>query len=231
MFWSPKMKKLDGEDYKKMVAGATVIARDKYGDKVLKLQDGLIVKLFRLKRRLSSAVIWPYARRFERGARKLHEVQIPTVEVLAVFRIKSLERDIVIYRPLEGESLRDALKQRKNQERLLTGFSAFLSRLHDQGVYFRGIHFGNVIVLPTNDFGLIDVSEIHVSTSPLKISKRVRNFRPLLRYSEDREVILGFGLESFLSCYLDNSNLSIDSRQSFLQRFKRHCFDPLLKKE
>jgi len=216
------MKKLDREGYEKMVGGAMVIALDEYGDKVLKLPDGLMVKLFRLKRMLSSAVLWPYAKRFARGARRLSELNIPSVEVVATFRVKSMGRDIVVYRPLEGEPLRAALHHRENHDKLLTAFSAFFSRLHDRGVYFRGIHFGNVIVLPNSGFGLIDVSEIYVSPSPLSISKRIRNFKPILRYSEDKAALLGFGLETFLSFYLKNANLSPNSSQEFLQRFRRH---------
>ena len=41
------MKRLDGEAYERMVAGATVISKDQYGDKVLRLPHGPMVKLFR----------------------------------------------------------------------------------------------------------------------------------------------------------------------------------------
>ena len=137
-----------------MIEGARVISFDYYGDKVLELPDGRMVKLFRLKRRLSSALIWPYAKRFERGAGLLRELNIPTVEVVAGYRVKSLGRHAVVYRPLEGERLRDALKDSKKSNDLLARFSAFLAELHEKGVYFRAIHFGNVIgtVIPWTAF-------------------------------------------------------------------------------
>jgi len=157
------MKLLHRKDYEQMIAGAKVISFDHYGDKVLELPDGLMLKLFRLKRRLSSALIWPYAKRFERGARQLRQLHIPTVEVVASYRIESVGRHAVVYRPLEGKTLRDALKDSKKSKDLLERFSAFLARFHNQGIYFRAIHFGNVIVLQSGDFGLIDVSEIRTS--------------------------------------------------------------------
>ena len=215
------MKRLDREEYERLVAGAKVISRDKHGDKVLKLPDGFMVKLFRLKRRISSAVIWPYAKRFERGAKRLRELSVPSVEVVSSLRVKSISRDVVVYRPLEGETLRDALKDSRDQKALLTRFSAFFARLHDRGIYFRGIHFGNVIVLPNGEFGLIDVSEMRLSRFPLSLSKRIRNFKPIFRYREDRAAILGFGFELFLDTYFKKSHLPSNARQSFLRWFRR----------
>ena len=214
------MKKLDRETYERMIAGAKVISRDLHGDKVLKLPDGLMVKIFRLKRRFSSAIIWPYAKRFERGARRLREINIPSVEIVDTFRVRSIGRDVVVYHPLEGETLREALNYSENKEALLKPFSAFFAGLHDRGIYFRAIHFGNVLVLPGGEFGLIDVSELRIYASPLSVRKRVRNFKPIFRYKEDRAAILDFGLDLFLDSYIDNSGLSPNARQSFIEHVK-----------
>jgi hypothetical protein len=212
------MKRLAQEEYESMVSGATVITRDSYGEKVLQLPNGLMVKLFRLKRRLSSAIIRPYAKRFERGARRLREIGIPTIEVLDTFRVRSIGRDVVVYHPLEGETLREALNYSYNKEALLKPFSAFFAGLHDRGIYFRAIHFGNVIVLPNGEFGLIDVSELRISQFSLSVRKRVRNFKPIFRYKEDRTAILDFGLDLFLDSYIENSSLPPNARQSFLEK-------------
>ena len=203
-----------------MVAGATVISKDQFGDKVLKLPDGPMVKLFRLKRRLSSAIIRPYAKRFERGARRLRELGIPSVEVVDTCRVKSISRDLVVYHPLEGATLREALRSSENKEALLKRFATFLAVLHNRGIYFRAIHFGNVIVLPGDEFGLIDVSELRISPSSLSRRKRVRNFKPIFRYKEDRAAILDFGFDLFLDSYIKDSSLPPYARQSFLERRK-----------
>lgn len=203
-----------------MVAGATVISKDQYGDKVLKLPDGVMVKLFRLKRRLSSAIIWPYAKRFERGARRLREINIPSVEVIETFRVRAMGRDVVVYHPLEGETLREVIKDSDNKEALLKPFSVFFAGLHDRGIYFRAIHFGNIIVLPAGGFGLIDVSELRISRSSLSVRKRVRNFKPIFRYNEDLTAIMDLGFDLFLDCYIENSSLPPNARQSFLRKVR-----------
>jgi hypothetical protein len=212
------MKRLDLANYEEMVVGATVLAGDSYGNRLLQLSDGLILKLFHRKRGFSSDVIWPYAKRFARGARELGERQIPTVEVVGAYRVKSIGKDVVVYCPLEGRSLRQALTDLDDQSDLITRFAAFFASLHERGVYFRATHFGNVIVTPKGDFGLIDVSEVYFSRSALRLSKRVRNFKVIFRYREDREAVLAAGFESFLDSYLENSSVSPGDRQSFVRR-------------
>ena len=214
------MRKLDQDSFKRMIAGARVISKDQYGDKVLRLPDGPMVKLFRLKRRFSSAVIWPYAKRFERGVRRLRGLGIPTVKVMGTYRVSALGRDAVFYVPLEGATLREALDDPENKKSLIKSFSAFFATLHERGVYFRAIHFGNVIVLPDGEFGLIDVSELRVSQTSLSVRKRVRNFKPIFRYKEDRTALLDYGLGLFLDSYAQHSSLSSKARNSFLGQIK-----------
>jgi hypothetical protein len=212
------MERLDLADYERLVAGARVLSADSYGEKVLELPDGLMLKLFRRKRGFSSDLLWPYAKRFEAGARKLRERQIPTVEVVGTYRVKSIRRDAVVYYPLEGRSLRQALRDLNNQKALIMNFAAFFVSLHEGGIYFRATHFGNVVITPNGEFGLIDVSEVYFSRSALSLSKRVRNFRVIFRYREDREAILASGFDLFLDSYLANSTVPVNDRQSFVQR-------------
>lgn len=211
------MKKLDLADYERMVVGAKMLSADKHGDKVLALPDGYFVKVFRRKRRLSSSLILPYAKRFERGARKLRERHVPTVQVVSSYRVKSIGRDLVFYCPLEGKPLRDALRELNNPKSLIARFAGFFASLHERGIYFRATHFGNVLLTPDGEFGLIDVSEVYFYRSALSLSKRVRNFKVILRYREDREAILSFGFESFLDSYFENSTVPEDARKSFVR--------------
>ena len=215
------MINLDLKGYELMKAGSDVISRDRYGDKVLRLADGTMAKLFRRKRLLSSALIYPYAKRFEKAARKLIEMNIPCVDVIGSYRIKDIRRDLVIYRPLEGKTLRDFLRDSRTLSPVLHKFSEFFASLHNKGIYFRAIHFGNVIVLPRGGFGLIDVSEFHLCRAPLSLSKRVRNFKPIFRYKEDREAVESFGFERFIDCYLSKSNLESSARERFLRWYNK----------
>jgi hypothetical protein len=62
------LKRLVHDDYLAMRAGATVLEADGFGDKVLRLADGTMLKLFRRKRLFSSAAWYPYAQRFADNA-------------------------------------------------------------------------------------------------------------------------------------------------------------------
>ncbi|MCK5311249.1 MAG: hypothetical protein KAJ62_04025 [Desulfobacteraceae bacterium] len=206
------MKKLNRKLYKNLIKDAEALTRDLYGDKVLKLKDGRIAKLFRLKRLLSSALFWPYAKRFVRGAKILQKYNIPTVEVTDLFKVPSIKRDMVIYNPLEGESLRDLIKKTDNPHDLISDFAVFFSSLHDKGIYFRAIHFNNVFITPKGEFGLIDISDLYYSFWPLTVSKRVRNFKPIFHYKEDREALESMPLDKFLDIYCKSSNSTSENK-------------------
>ncbi len=217
------MKRLHRDSYEQMISGATVISRDLYGDKVLKLLDGRMAKLFRLKRKFSSALVYPYAKRFERAARKLRKLNIPSVHVIDIFRVKSIARDMVLYNPLEGKTLREVLESSENKDVLLKNLAIFLAKLHDKGIYFRSIHFGNIILLSNGKFGLIDISDLRISLSSLRLQKRIRNFKHMLRYKEDRKAILDFGIDFFFDTYIENSDVSQRFRRSLLRHLKSLC--------
>src|SRR5262245_12182764 len=176
------MKNLSPEDYELLTAQAEVLAADGYGVKVLRTPDGRIIKLFRLKRVWSSARLWPYASRFSRNTRILREKGFATVEVLETARSASLRRNIVIYRELDGQGLRDALRDEAfspaEKEKLIADLAQLLARLHDLGILFRSIHFGDVLVRPDKSLALIDVADLHKNWFfSLSASRRLRNFR------------------------------------------------------
>ena len=198
-----------------------MISADQYGDKVLLRSDGLVLKLFRRKRLISSATIWPYAKRFARAAKRLRDLGVTTVDVSAVYRVRSIGRDVVVYRHLDGEPLRGALADAARTQALLGRFTGHLVQLHGQGVYFRSIHFGNVIVLANGGFGLIDVSETRFSRGALNPRKRARNFKHLLRYSEDVAALQQFGTDQFVRNYLEHVQLSNRQQRQFLHRLSR----------
>jgi SAM-dependent methyltransferase len=220
------MEKISNKTYKELIEGAKPLTQDLYGDKVLKLQDGRIAKLFRLKRVLSSALLWPYAKRFVRGTKILQKHNIPTVEVTDLFKIPSVKRDIVIYNPLEGESLRDMIKKTEDPSDLISDFAQFFAYLHDKGIYFRAIHFNNVFITPENKFGLIDISDLYYSyLLPMSISKRVRNFKPIFNYNEDREALESFSLDKFLRIYCNNLKIQSNKKHRILKNNVLQLYD------
>lgn len=92
--------------YLQLRDNAEVLEADGHGDKVLRLRDGSFLKLFRRKRLISSAALFPYAERFARNASELARRGIVCPKVLDVLRIPHIQRDAVHYEPLPGQTLR-----------------------------------------------------------------------------------------------------------------------------
>jgi hypothetical protein len=156
-----------------------VLERDASGIKVARLPSGVYLKLFRRKRLLSSAAWRPYAQRFVSNATHLARLSVPTVLVRAYFRCPEAERHVVAYLPLDGEVLRDRVRDSAAVD--WPGLAQFFAHLHERGVYFRSLHSGNVVCVPDGGFGLIDIADLRTLRGPLGLARRVRNLRPLLR--------------------------------------------------
>jgi tRNA A-37 threonylcarbamoyl transferase component Bud32 len=166
------------------------------------LEDGTILKLFRRKRLLSSALLFPYAQRFAHNIDALKKRGVPCPEVIATYRIASISRDAVRYTPLPGLTIRQVLKQTGENAPLRAELGTFIANLHDRGVYFRSLHLGNVILTPESKLGLIDISDMKCQRRALSESKRLRNFQHLLRYKQDRAWLVdGDAGAAFVSAY------------------------------
>lgn len=205
------MKRLDFCGYQSLVCGGRLLAWDAHGPKVIATTDGRMVKLFRTKRLFSAARWNPYATRFARNARMLAQRGIPTVTVEAVYRVPELARDAVVYRRLDGETLRDALVSASDAEAgaLLDRLATFLATLHAHGILFRSIHFGNVLCLADGELGLIDVADMRVRRcGALTPRQRARNFRHMLRYETDRATLVRHGIDRFVARYGTQARLS-----------------------
>jgi tRNA A-37 threonylcarbamoyl transferase component Bud32 len=186
------LKTLTQQEYQAMSEGARVLEADPHGAKVLLLADGTILKLFRRKRLVTSAMIFPYATRFASNARKLAALGVPVPEVIDVLRIPELGRDAVHYRPLPGVTLRqlagEALPEERKR-RLREAFNQLVVLLHDNGVYFRSLHIGNVIVTPDDRLGLIDFSDMRIYPWALGSYLRRRNIQRLYKVATEIEWI------------------------------------------
>jgi tRNA A-37 threonylcarbamoyl transferase component Bud32 len=196
------MHPMEHSAYLALRANATVLEADGSGDKVLLLEDGTILKLFRRKRLISSALLFPYAQRFADNIDALKQREIPCPDVIATYRIASISRDAVRYTPLPGLTIRQVLKEHGESAPLRAELGTFIAHLHDQGVYFRSLHLGNVILTPESKLGLIDISDMKCQRRALIDSKRLRNFQHLLRYKEDRAwLVESDGGAAFISAY------------------------------
>lgn len=180
------MQILSEEDYLALRAGAELIEVDRHGDKVLRLADGDFLKLFRLKRLLSSAAWYPYAQRFADNAAGLQQRGVPCPEVEAVYRIPSIQRDAVKYKPLQGRTLRELIAAGEDPPDLRRKLAAFVSSLQAAGIYFRSLHLGNILLTPGGELGLIDIADMSIGERPLGAYRRWRHWRRLRRDPKDR---------------------------------------------
>lgn len=198
------MHQLQKIDFQKLRETAQLIEEDSYGDKVLQLADGTFLKLFRRKRFLTSAALYPYAQRFADNAKALTERCIACPQIINVYRINFLKRDAVHYLPLPGKTIRQLFST--NNGSLNEEVGTFIAKLHNQGIYFRSLHFGNIIKTPSGELGLIDFADMRTLSKPLSQRLRLRNFNHLLRYDEDR-----------------NWLISKDNGKSFFEAYRSAC--------
>ncbi|WP_433887284.1 toluene tolerance protein [Pseudomonas vranovensis] len=169
--------------FNQLILGAQILEADSYGAKVYLLTDGNILKLFRRKRLISSALLRPYSRRFIDNALRLEKLGIPTLNVLQHFTLDTPGMKAVLYRPLPGKTLRQLsqLPDFSWQERL-PDLVALIKKLHQSGIYFRSLHLGNIVVTPEQQWGLIDVADMRFLRAPLPQRLVRRNVQHFARY-------------------------------------------------
>lgn len=195
------MQALDCGRYMALREGAQVLEADGSGDKVLRLQDGSMLKLFRRKRLFTSAAWYPYAKRFADNCNRLAARGIPCPKVTGLYRISEIERDAVHYAPLPGHTLRQLIGQEAASSALQRQLGSFIAHLHETGVYFRSAHLGNIVLTPEGTLGLIDIADLRFYRRPLSRSLRERNFKHMLRYPQDRQWLAEEG-DAFVAGYM-----------------------------
>lgn len=207
------MKNITLNEYQQLCQDAVILSDDKYGKKVLELNDHTIIKLFRVKRLFSQATFYSPARYFANNAQRLNQLNIPTINVIDLYKIKSIKRTAVHYQQLKGITVREYLYHSPDDNGFLINLGKFLAHLHYLGIFFRSAHFGNIIFTPENTFGLIDISDMKIYKSPLNRNKRLRNLKHIFRLKEDLQLLKGNDLieKSYLQyCDIDKKKFHQD---------------------
>lgn len=203
-----EIKNLSAEEYKALRHGSQLIVRDGHGEKVLRVNDGSFLKLFRVKRWYSFANFKSYAVQFAENAEKLKRTGVATVNVSHVYQIPSIERSAVHYQPLAGDTVSDiCLDNSRFTDEFVGCLGAYFAELHKLGVLFRSIHLGNIVITEDNHFGLIDIADLTIGKKALSLRQRRRNFPHLLRERSDYPQ-LRRKKESFIRGYIDAAQLS-----------------------
>lgn len=201
-----KSQGLSQEELRALSASAEILEQDAHGPKVLRLQNGNILKIFRVKRLISSARFYSYARRFCRNAERLRKLGIPSVAVKQLFHFQNTTNSAVLYAPLDGKTLRELARTNRLEEHLLRKLGIFIAKLHNLGIYFRSLHFGNIVLTPDDELGLIDIADMKIFPWSLSCGRRVRNFNHLCRPHEDMANLRPNGWQVMQESYLSQSN-------------------------
>lgn len=166
-----------------------IVEKDSRGPKVVRLADGRFLKIFRSKRPWL-ARLRPEAQRFSHNAKLLRSLGIATPTELESVWLEPLKGvSACLYQPLDGTPLEGLYKQQRELfDTLLMDFSAYIHHLHQNGIYFRSLHLGNVLLLPEGGFGLIDFLDLRIKRRPLSQRLVKRNFAHLQGYLQRRKV-------------------------------------------
>ena len=210
------MENVSAQAYAELIRSCKVLEKDAHGEKVLLADDGQIVKIFRRKRLLSSAMFFPYVRRFASNAKRLQQRNIPTITILKLGHCPQPKRDLVWYQPIAGETLRDHCQTAKI-ELIIEPLAQFVAELHHKGILFRSLHWGNIIVSADLTLGLIDIADIRFYRRPLTLIQRQRNFHHMLRYAIDREIFAKYA-DEFWASYDIANDLSVSHCQLLRQK-------------
>lgn len=194
--------RLDQVDFDSLTLGAKVLEADSYGAKVYLLEGGNILKVFRRKRLISSALLRPYSQRFVDNAKRLAQMGIPTLEVISHHKLEAPGKTAVLYRPLPGETLLQLSRLPAfSWAHYLPRLVDLINQMHRAGIYFRSLHLGNVVETPEGQLGLIDVADMRFLRAPLPSRMVRRNLQHMERYIARENLSAQFPLEAFQAAF------------------------------
>lgn len=213
---------LSREAFEKMCQGGKILEGDPQNIKVIRLVNGQMLKVFRVKRVFSGANLYSYARRFWRNALRLSAKEIPTVANKALYHFDDHKTSAVLYQPLPGETLRDCLvKGEELPATLATALGVFIANLHQKGVHFHSLHTGNIVLTPEKQWGLIDVSDLSMFPWSLFCNTRVRSFKRLCRYPEELKQMGKENIKRLLDGYYKEANIKHKCRRKIENQMYR----------
>lgn len=184
------------------LSNGKVLEADARGPKVVALDNGLFLKIFHTRRHPLLARLQPAARRFARNAERLRRLGIAAPETQDLFWLdRPTGLSACIYQPLPGRSIEELYcADPDNVRTMLPELGAFIRRLHQKGIYFRSLHLGNILLLPSGQYGLIDILDLQFKRGPLSGWLVQRNLQHLRHYLARRK-LPQFPLDELILCY------------------------------
>ena len=99
------------------------------------------------------------------------------------------------------------------QAALLERAGSYLACLHEQGIYFRTLHLGNIVLGHDGHLALIDIADVRFARRSLRRWVRRRNFRNVLRYREDRPWLSKEAATAFWRGYGRDSSVPMEMQE------------------
>ncbi|WP_372369077.1 hypothetical protein [Candidatus Uabimicrobium sp. HlEnr_7] len=204
--------------YTQLTEGKKTVTRSRGGGLVI-VEKERIIKVFSPKKK------GLYFYQFIENVTKLQKLNVPIMELMGTYHVEGTPIFYMIYKPLVGVTLRDHLKQSPEDCEIIKELASFFAHIHKLGIYFRAVHFGNIIVLPEGGFGLIDFGNMIIRNKSLNPWFRARNFRLFTRknYQQDFAQIAKFGVKSFMEEYLQECRYSWGRKQVFYMWLRMYC--------
>lgn len=224
------MEKLSRLQFKQLIEGARALASGGRGTQVYLTVDNKVVKLFRQKGLLTSNRLWPYALRFRRNAERLKVLGFHSVTVETVAQCHALNLHLAVYPLLPGQTIRELAATRTDQQqRALERLPAYLCALHHNGVYYKALHLGQILVQADGSFALIDIHSSKFRARPISVNNRISNFFNIMRYAEDHASLTRYGMTRFFGDYLHGCQLGEKHKAKLLSKLRSSRSFPELK--
>lgn len=212
---------LDAEATQALMADAVILSRHAIlGPKVFILPFGDIVKVFNPKSGVTRRHWRPKYLQFIENAQKLHALHINTVNIHHIYCLADRKAYAVRYTPLPGRDLRSLMAH--NTDTMISQLLDFMVTLHDKGIYFRGLHLGNVLLCDAGGLGIIDMADMRFKRSALGLLYRVRNIAHMVHRPEDQALFQSYGMKKLLAQYCDIARITGLRRRLFM--FLAACY-------
>jgi hypothetical protein len=216
------MEFIERSEFEVLAGDAKMLARRRGRPKVFETSDGSIWKVIDARPRWSLLGRNHKAVRFASNARDLARCGIPCPEVLRTLWVDEPKEHVIVYRPVDGITLKEAMETGQRAS-LQSSLATFIARLHEQGVYFKGGHLENYILMDDGHLGIIDIEDVWIAPLLFNYAVRARSFRILFKYQDNRELLGEAGcLEPFIESYLAASGMSGFTRGLFLKALSKY---------
>lgn len=201
-----QISELDAKAFEALLKDALILSRHGIlGPKVFILPFGDIVKVFNPKKGLTRRHWHPKYRQFIENAAQLHIRHIKTVAIRHIYHLSERDAYAVRYTPLAGRDLRSLMPG--NMPILMPTLLDFMASLHDKGIYFRGLHLGNILNCDTGGLGIIDMADMRFKNGSLNMAYRVRNLAHMVKRPEDCTLFESYGLTRLLDEYCAHAGI------------------------